>query len=142
MSAPVHFAVVRLELHVPGAGSLKAKRALLNKVRAALRNDLDVSVAEVDHQDSWQRAVLGLATVASDATGVDRVVDRVRAVAERDPRVVVTGMGVEVDAVVFDPGDTTAGLLAHGHVPSPFDAPDEGPGTDGQGQPPVGPDRP
>lgn len=118
----VHVGVVRLELHVPGANSLKAKRALVNKVKAALRNDLEVAVAEVGFRDSWQRAALGIATVAGAPDGVDRVVDRVRAVAERDPRVVVTGMAVDLDGLDVDDLDPTAGLLAHGStLPGPPD---------------------
>lgn len=136
----VHFAVARLELHLPGANSLKAKRALLRKTQAALRRDLDVGVAEVDFQDTWQRAALGIVAVAGDADGVDRIVDRLRAVAERDPRVVVTGLAVDVDVMEADTLDATAGLLAHGDVPSPPPIV-EGPAR-GQGQPPTGPDRP
>lgn len=123
----VEYGIVRLELHLPGAQSLKAKRALLNKTRAALRNTLDVSVAEVGFRDSWQRAALGIATVAGEADGVDRVIDRIRAVAERDPRVVVTGIATELGGLDADELDATAGLLAHGSpdvpstVPSPGD---------------------
>lgn len=86
----VHFGAARVELHLPEAGSLKGKRALLNRVKAALTAELSVSVAEVGWQDRWQRAALGVAVAASSATGVDRVLDRVTAVIERDPRVIVT----------------------------------------------------
>lgn len=110
----IHVGVVRLELHIPGANSLKAKRALLNKTKAALRNTLDVSVAEVGFTESWQRSALGMAIVAGDADGVDRVVDRIRAVAERDPRVVVVGMAVDLSVLDAGDLDVTAGLLAHG----------------------------
>lgn len=87
----VHVGVVRVDLHLPGVDNLKGKRALLNKAKAALTNELGVSVAEVGWQDLWQRAALGVAVAASSATGVDRVLDRVTAVIERDPRVEVTG---------------------------------------------------
>lgn len=46
--------------------SLKEKRALVQKLREALKNRLSLSVAEVDKQDVWQRAVLGIALVTSD----------------------------------------------------------------------------
>lgn len=92
----VHFGVVRVDLHLPGVASLKGKRALMNRAKAALRDELDLSVAEVGWQDLWQRAALGVAVAASSATGVTRVLDRVTAVLERDPRVVVTGTsGIE-----------------------------------------------
>lgn len=95
----VHVGAMRVDVHLPDAGSLKGKRALLNKTKAALRNDLEVSVAEVGYQDSWQRAALGIGVVAGSPTGVDRVLDRVVAVIERDPRVVVTAVEHFVDVI-------------------------------------------
>jgi len=87
----VHYGVARVELHLPGVDNLKGKRALLNRARSRLQSELGVSVAEVGEQDRWQRAVLGVAVAASTHTGVDRVLDRVTAVLERDPRMVVLG---------------------------------------------------
>jgi len=55
--------VVLLQVHLffPESGSLKAKRAELNRVKAHLRNRHGASVAEVDHQDTWQRSTLAVA---------------------------------------------------------------------------------
>ena len=106
-SGKVHYGVVRLDLHLPEAGSLKARRAIVNRVRARLRDELGVSVAEVGGQDTWQRVSLGAAVAASTQTGVDRVLDRVIAVVERDPRVVVLGSADLADALdVDEPGST------------------------------------
>ncbi len=88
----VHYGIARVDVHLPGVGSLKGKRALLNRTKAALHADLGVSVAEVGAQDTWQRAVLGVAIAASTATGVERILDRITAVIERDPRVEVLGI--------------------------------------------------
>lgn len=95
----VHFGVMRVDLHLPGADSLKAKRAILRRAQAALRDELGCSVAEIGWQDRWQRAALGLAVAASTHTGVERVVERLTAVLERDPRVVVLGTATDVDAL-------------------------------------------
>ena len=104
-SGKVHYGIVRLDLHLPEAGSLKARRAIVNRVRSRLRDDLGVSVAEVGGQDTWQRVSLGAAVAASSQTGVDRVLDRVVAVVERDPRVVVLGTADLADALdVDEPG--------------------------------------
>ena len=46
--------------------SLKEKRAIINRLKDAIRNRLHLSVAEVDAQDVWQRAVLGVASVSPD----------------------------------------------------------------------------
>lgn len=54
-----------VELRVHGSRSLKQKRGVVRSIAKRLRNRLNVSVAEVGGQDTWQRAVLGLATVAA-----------------------------------------------------------------------------
>lgn len=110
MTVDVHVGAMRVDLHLPEAGSLKGRRAILNKARAALRRDLDVSVAQVGDTQVWQRASLAVAVVAADPSGVDRVLDRVVAVVERDPRVVVTGVVADVAFLDLD-RDPTAGLL-------------------------------
>ena len=101
----VHFGVVRVDLHVPGADGLKAKRAVLQRARAALRDELGCSVAEIGYQDTWQRAALGLAIAASTHTGVERVLDRVVGILERDPRLVVLGTAEDVDVLDADRPD-------------------------------------
>jgi uncharacterized protein len=99
----VHFGVARVELYLPGIDSLKGKRALLNRARAAVERELGASVAEVGEQDRWQRAVLGVAVAASSATGVDRVLDRITAVIERDPRIEVIGVSDLADTLDATP---------------------------------------
>jgi uncharacterized protein len=101
----VHLGAMRVELHLPGIDSLKGKRALLNRAKAALRSELECSVAEVGWQDKWQRAALGIAVAASTAGGAERVLDRVRAVIERDPRVIVTATSELVDVLDTDSSD-------------------------------------
>ncbi len=61
-----------IELHVHGSQSLKQKRGVVKSIIQRLRNRFNISVAEVDGQDTWQRAVLGLAVVGCDAEGVRR----------------------------------------------------------------------
>ena len=67
--------LLRVHLHFPLAGSLKAKRAELNSVKAALRNKLGAAVAEVDHQDTWQRPTLAVALCGGSATRCDEAAD-------------------------------------------------------------------
>ena len=74
-----YLAVLVIHLHFPQAGSLKGKRAELQSVKAHLRGRLGLSVAEVDHQDTWQRATLtaamtgrSFAVLEEAADGVER----------------------------------------------------------------------
>ncbi len=59
-----------IELHVHGSRSLKQKRGVVKSIIQRLRNRFNISVAEVGGQETWQRAVLGLAVVGCDAQGV------------------------------------------------------------------------
>ncbi len=52
------------DLHVPESRSLKTKRAAIRPIVDGLRHRFRVSVAEVDHQDQWQRAAIAVAVVA------------------------------------------------------------------------------
>ena len=65
-----------IELHIHGCCSLKEKRGVLRSIRRRLRNRFNLGVAEVDAQDKWQIAVLGLAAVGSDAVSLRRVLDQ------------------------------------------------------------------
>lgn len=93
------FGVGQYTLLLPDCRSLKDKRQRLRSARARLADELGLSVAEVDLQDNWQRSVLGVGIVARDEAGVDRVLDRVVALLERDPRVVVTDRTAIVDVL-------------------------------------------
>ena len=60
--------LLRVHLHFPESGSLKAKRAELNRVKALLRDRMGATVAEVAHQDTWQRSELAVALTAGSAS--------------------------------------------------------------------------
>jgi uncharacterized protein len=57
-------ALLSIECHLPAARSLKDKRMVLQSLKGRLRH-LNVSVAEVEHQDLWQRAGIAVVTVAA-----------------------------------------------------------------------------
>ena len=69
-------AVGTVELHLPDVGSLKDKRRALKGVKEKVRHRFEVSVAEVDHQDSWQRATLAVACVSQDSRHANEVVSK------------------------------------------------------------------
>lgn len=98
----LHHGLARLDLHLPGAASLKDRRQAVTRVAAALRGELGCSVADLGPDGVWQRAVLGVAVAASSATGVERVLERLVALAERDPRVEVAGCTTWQDALDAD----------------------------------------
>jgi uncharacterized protein YlxP (DUF503 family) len=79
MAATGFVALLVIDLHFPEAGSLKAKRRELSSIKAQLHTRLGAAVAEVDHQDLWQRARLtaaltsgSLSALGAAADGVER----------------------------------------------------------------------
>ncbi|MEX2658977.1 MAG: DUF503 domain-containing protein [Acidimicrobiales bacterium] len=73
----MHAAALELDLHLPHPRSLKAKRAVVKPVIEGCRRRFGVSVAEVDHQDQWQRAGIAIAAVASSHRQLEEVLDAV-----------------------------------------------------------------
>jgi len=57
-------ALLHLELYIPHSGSLKDKRMVLRRVKDRLQK-FNVAVAEVEHQDAWQRAGLGIVAIST-----------------------------------------------------------------------------
>jgi uncharacterized protein YlxP (DUF503 family) len=88
-NARVHAAAACFDIHVPESRSLKTKRAAIRPIVDGLRHRFSVSVAEVDHQNQWQRAAIGVAVVGSSATQVREVLASIE-------RVVVSARDVEL----------------------------------------------
>ena len=86
----MHVASLTVELHLPGTHSLKEKRAVVTPILEGCRRRFHVAAAEVDHQDLWQRATLGMATVSSSVTKGKEVLDAVERFVWSFPEVEVT----------------------------------------------------
>jgi uncharacterized protein YlxP (DUF503 family) len=71
-------AVLVVHLHFPDSGSLKGKRKELSSIKAQLHGRLGAAVAEVDHQDRWQRATLIAALTGGSMTRLAASVDNVQ----------------------------------------------------------------
>jgi len=88
-------AICVLELHIPGATSLKAKRQVIKSLVQRLRNRFNVSVSEVGSQDLWQRAELGMAVICHNGAGADSIMEKLFAFVEEENRVVIIGSRLE-----------------------------------------------
>jgi uncharacterized protein len=75
--------VLTLEIQLPYAHSLKEKRAVLRKIRDRLRARFNVAVAELDQQDVWQHATLGIVSISGSREVLDSAFRQVLAEAER-----------------------------------------------------------
>jgi uncharacterized protein YlxP (DUF503 family) len=87
---------MRLELHLPASDSLKAKRSVLNRVKERVRSGFNASVAEVDYQDLWQRAALGVAIVGSAPGALDNVLRDILRAVEREDRLQVLDFQIRI----------------------------------------------
>jgi len=73
----MHIGVCTIELRLPGNDSLKGKRSVIKSIITRITRQFNVSVAEVDAQNLWQRAVLGVACVSSSADYAHGQLERV-----------------------------------------------------------------
>ena len=87
---------LRLEIHLPAANSLKAKRSVVNHVKERVRHRFNAAIAEVGHQELWQRTTLGVAVVGEEAPVLDRALHEILAVIEREERLAVLDYAIEI----------------------------------------------
>lgn len=88
---------MKLELFLPASDSLKAKRSVLNRVKERVRSGFNASVAELEHQDLWQRATLGVAVVGSAPGALDNVLRDILRAVEREDRLQVLDFQIRID---------------------------------------------
>jgi len=65
--------VLTLELRLESSHSLKEKRHVVQSLKDRLRHKFNVSVAEIDHQDLWQRSTIAAVTVSSARENAEKV---------------------------------------------------------------------
>ena len=85
-----------VELFIPESQSLKDKRQVLLSLKDRLREKFNISVAEVEGQDLWQKAVLGLACVANEGRYVNQVCDQALNLIRAVPAVEIVQSRVEL----------------------------------------------
>jgi hypothetical protein len=96
----LHAGTLTIEIHIPGSGSLKAKRAVVKHVVETCKTRFGVAAAEVGYQSQWQRSELGFAAVAGSPGHVQEVLDSVGRYVWSQPELEVVSEGrawVETD---------------------------------------------
>jgi uncharacterized protein YlxP (DUF503 family) len=88
--------VLRVELFLGGANSLKEKRRVLKGLIDRIKARFNVSVAEVGEQDTWQRAVVGVSFVSSEQAHVHQVLAAVVRFIDHQGTVVITDYQTEL----------------------------------------------
>ena len=88
--------VCTIELHIPESGSLKTKRHSLKSLKDRIRSRFNVSVAEVDYNDLWQRTALAVAVVSNDKSHLNQTLDHVVNLVRSVPEIEVLDYHVEI----------------------------------------------
>jgi uncharacterized protein YlxP (DUF503 family) len=88
--------LLTIDLFLPGCSSLKEKRYAVSSLKKRLRNRFNVSVAEVDFHDKWQRCRLAAVMVGVDRRTVDSGCDKLLRFVEDDHRIQITDAQREI----------------------------------------------
>src|SRR6266481_188041 len=87
-----------LELRIEGAHSLKDKRQVVRSLKDRLRNSFNISIAEIDVTDLWQRATLGVVSISSSRDYLEGLMRNV----EREVVRLANNAGAEVVDTFLD----------------------------------------
>lgn len=87
--------LLTVDIQFPYAHSLKEKRAVLQKLLSRLRARFNVAIAELDHQDVWQRATLGIVSICGDQALLESALRQVLTESEKI-------LGQDVDRYTLD----------------------------------------
>lgn len=89
--------VSQLTLYLPACHSLKEKRQVIKSLMARVRNQFEVAIAEVDEQDRWQTAVLGVTCVSNSSQHANEILAHVqRYIEDTRPDLLVTNNETEI----------------------------------------------
>jgi uncharacterized protein YlxP (DUF503 family) len=88
----VPIAYLTLELRIEGAHSLKDKRQAVRSLKDRLRNSFNVSVAEIEATDLWQRATIGVVSISDSRDYLEGLMNNV----EREAAKLANNVGAEV----------------------------------------------
>ena len=86
-----------LSLHLPESHSLKDKRQVIKSIMARVRNQFEVAIAEVEDQDVWQIAKLGVSCVSNSKQHANEILGNVqRYIEETRPDVIISNVEIEL----------------------------------------------
>ena len=72
-----HIGILYIYLFIPHAQSLKDKRSVLKRLKEKTRLKFNVSIAEIDFLDKWQRSLIGIVMIGNDQRFVNEALDNI-----------------------------------------------------------------
>ena len=89
--------VCQITLHLPECHSLKEKRQIVKSIMARVHNQFEVAIAEVEDNDRWQIATLGMSCVSNSSQRASQVLEHVRTyIEETRPDLIISNMETEI----------------------------------------------
>lgn len=85
-----------MDLRIPASGSLKSKRHVVKGLTGGLRAKFNVAVAEVEYQELWQRAALGVSCISESAFHAEKMLREVERFVSHDDRVEILRASIDV----------------------------------------------
>ena len=86
----------QFDLMLPQSDSLKAKRLVLKSLKTRLQNKFNISVAEVDYNEKWQRALLGIAIVSNEKKFIDKTFNQIFNLIDENDQTEIVDHQVEI----------------------------------------------
>jgi uncharacterized protein YlxP (DUF503 family) len=85
-----------IDIHIPESESLKGKRHILKRIKDRVKNKFNVSIAEVDHNELWQRTTLGVAVVSNRKQFANQVLSEVVDLINKENGVQILDYSIEL----------------------------------------------
>ncbi|MBN2373519.1 DUF503 domain-containing protein [bacterium] len=88
--------ICEIYLHLPEVSSLKGKRKIIKGLKDRIRHRFNVSIAELDAHDKWQKAVIGIACINKDRVSIEQVLNHIVGFIESIPDVLLTDYFIDI----------------------------------------------
>ncbi len=92
----MHIGLLQLYLRLPGIQSLKGKRQILQSMKDRIRQQANVSIAEIGLLDSWQESEMAVVTLSNDPARVHQVLESVLKMVESTPEILIADQKIEM----------------------------------------------
>ena len=88
--------VIKIDMFLPACLSLKMKRGIIKSIKQRIRNKFNVSIAEIDNLDKWQRASLGVSIISNETKLIDSVCTEIMKFINSDGRAEILEHSINV----------------------------------------------
>ncbi|WP_416197530.1 MAG: DUF503 domain-containing protein [Sporanaerobacter sp.] len=85
-----------IKLIIYESNSLKDKRHVIKSIIGKIQSRFNVSIAEIDLNDSWQSSIIGFACVTNDTTHANQIINNVLKFIDGDSRVEIIDYNIEI----------------------------------------------